>query len=273
MSVERSDVLDAVDALSLPTSTKVVSHSDDGQALCTPVCPDHVHTHTRRVEHESLLDQLEAAIRETMAARPGGGASLAHTRGMLDSDALFLFSRISSTISEWAFAVGAHHRGAPASVLRAWFVAWGQSEHPEESERISVMLMRRWAERIRATLDPHDEQTIEEPCPDAECPQGRDEYTGRAVWWNRQTGTAQTNPLVVMYRKDDGREMVDKARARCRACGTEWSARALAWELEQAAPPAPVQCPECRDGKPGNCNGWTLDADDNEIACSTNRSQ
>lgn len=28
-------------------------------------------------------------------------------------------------------------------------------------------------------------------------------------------------------------------------------------------------CPECAQGKTGNCIGWTLDADDNEVACET----
>jgi hypothetical protein len=31
----------------------------------------------------------------------------------------------------------------------------------------------------------------------------------------------------------------------------------------------PNTCPECAQGKPGNCIGWTLDADDNEVPCST----
>jgi hypothetical protein len=26
-------------------------------------------------------------------------------------------------------------------------------------------------------------------------------------------------------------------------------------------------CPECRDGKPWNCTGWTLDDNDNEVPC------
>jgi hypothetical protein len=28
-------------------------------------------------------------------------------------------------------------------------------------------------------------------------------------------------------------------------------------------------CPECAQGKPRNCIGWTLDANDNEVRCST----
>lgn len=31
----------------------------------------------------------------------------------------------------------------------------------------------------------------------------------------------------------------------------------------------PTLCPECAQGKPTNCIGWTLDADDNEVACAT----
>lgn len=29
----------------------------------------------------------------------------------------------------------------------------------------------------------------------------------------------------------------------------------------------PPRCPECISGKHGNCTGWTLDEDDNEIDC------
>ena len=30
-----------------------------------------------------------------------------------------------------------------------------------------------------------------------------------------------------------------------------------------------MKCPECAQGKPRNCIGWTLDENDNEVPCST----
>lgn len=38
------------------------------------------------------------------------------------------------------------------------------------------------------------------------------------------------------------------------------------WALDPITPE--VLCPECVQGKTGNCIGWTLDADDNEVACA-----
>lgn len=35
----------------------------------------------------------------------------------------------------------------------------------------------------------------------------------------------------------------------------------------------PTRCPECRDGKPRNCTGWTLNSVDEEIPCATQREQ
>jgi hypothetical protein len=233
----RIDLLNAVDALTVGTRTKVIHHSSDGDVHCTSECVEGQHTHISTAVQAPLLTQLNDAIRETMSARPGGGASLAHTRGMLDSDALYLFSRIASTISDWAYQLDVPHRATPVEMLRAWYVKRNESEHDDASDRFLTKVLRGWEGQINATLDPSEEQTLEEPCPNPDCPQGVDEHTGRPIWWNRQTRTSQTNPLIVSYRKDEPAKLVDNARARCRACGTEWSARALAWELERAAVP------------------------------------
>ncbi len=39
--------------------------------------------------------------------------------------------------------------------------------------------------------------------------------------------------------------------------------------LELANRPKPLLCPECVQGKPGNCHGQTLDAADNWVPCAT----
>jgi hypothetical protein len=185
-----------------------------------------------RVPQEPLLVQLEAAIREAMASTQGDQTSK-HTRGIIDGDALYLFTRISSQISDWAFAVGAPHRGSPVELLRSWFVAWCQSIRGDAEDAFRTAVLRKWEASIRAKLDPLDEKILPDPCPNPECVQGFDEHTGRPVWWDRATREARLFPLVVSYRRDDGPQMVERARVRCRACGASWSARELQWVLER----------------------------------------
>jgi hypothetical protein len=242
----RSDLLDAVDALTVGSRTKVIHHSTDGAALCTPECPVEPHTHTSVVENDSLLTQLDAAIRETFSDRPGGASSLAHTRGMLDSTALFLFTRISSQIADWARMVGVPHRGNPSDMLRAWYVAWSV-DHDVEADRPRASMLRSWAGQIVAALDPEETIQRKDRCPNPECVQGTDRFTGHPTWWDRSAREERLFPLIVTYRPgstdpEESSELapsaqaaVNAAVARCRACGTEWTARALAWELERAA--------------------------------------
>ncbi len=237
----RSDLLGAVDALTLPTRTKVIHHSTDGAALCTTECSGEPHTHTSTVENDSLLTQLDAAIRETFSDRPGSASSLAHTRGVLDSTALFLFMRIYSQITDWARAAGAPHRETPAESLRAWYVV-----RDEEQDAARARILRGWAAQIVAALDPEETIQRKERCPEPDCVQGTDPLTGHPTWWDRGAREERLFPLIVTYRPGasdgDGSELapsvqaaVNAAVARCRACGTEWTARALAWELERVS--------------------------------------
>ena len=204
---------EAVDALTNPTYTKV---DQDGRIT--------------RLEHPPLLDQLHTAIREAMAATQGDQTSK-HTRGVLDVDALHLFTVIASQISGWAYQAGAPHRGTPAATLRAWFVVWCQSVREPAADRFHRAVLTRWAGQIRSKLDPPDEKILPYPCPHPECVQGFD--AGRPVWWDRSAREARLFPLVVTYRRDDGPRLVENARARCRACGASWSVRELQYELEQ----------------------------------------
>lgn len=244
----RADLLAAVDALTVGTRTKVIHHSDDGVALCTDGCPATAHTHTSVVEHDSLLAQLEAAILGEMSTLNGSASSLAHTRGVLDSTALYLCTRIASQIADWARMAGAPHRGAPAETLRAWYVVWAAGEQEPGADRAKASMLNGWAGQIASTLDPEETIQRKEPCPNPECVQGVDPLTGRATWWDRNSREQRLFPLILTYRPgatdpDDAQgelspsvqASIEAATARCRACGTEWTARALAWELEQAA--------------------------------------
>lgn len=62
---------------------------------------------------------------------------------------------------------------------------------------------------------------------------------------------------------------LDELRGRDLACWCPLDQPCHADALLALANPPSVVCPECAQGKTGNCIGWTLDADDNEVACAT----
>lgn len=210
-----SELLDAVDALTLP----IIDRVPHGEGVAI-------------VSQAPLLEQLDAAIRGQMATTAGGAATLISARGVLDSEALFQMVRITSQIKDWCRSVSVETRAEPVDLLRSWYVAYAASNPEEAGERFYTGQLRKWRALIEDKLDPANEQLLPEPCPNPECPQGVDERTGRPIWWDPRTREPQTDPLVIRYRKSDGADIVNKARARCRACGQEWSVRELAWEIE-----------------------------------------
>ena len=199
---------EAVDELTLPTFVKV-SQEVDGRERVT------------RVEHAPLLTQLETSIRETIASREGTGASQKHARGLLDPDALYQFTLISTTVREWCRMAGAPARKDPAAALRGWHAQVLAQDIPRPWYTTQL---RRWAGTIRAVVNPNRELTITAPCPSC-----------GGTRWNNQDGDEANHPVVVSYRPDDT-DILRTATARCRACGTEWrglnALRALAFELE-----------------------------------------
>ena len=241
-----NDLLAAVDALSKPTHTDVKQprYKTLTDAEGRPQVDDNGTvrreengTRNTRLEQPPLLDLMDAAVRGELNTVEGGGESLKFTRGMLDSDALFQLMRISSAIRDWAQASDAPRRHTLAGQLRAWYVAYTETEQPEAAIRFRVRVLDGWANLIREKIDPHDEYIQPDPCPNPECAQGVDELTGRPTLFDQKTRERYTDPLVITFRRSDGAEMVNNARARCRACGMTWTVRALAWELEHGATP------------------------------------
>lgn len=216
-----TELLEAVDALTLPIVLHITQETDEGDKAAT-------------VEQPSLLEQLDGAIRGQMATTTGGTASLPNTRGVLDSDALFHMVKITSQIRDWCRMSGVERREDPGEALRAWYVAHAAYGHEDATNRFYIRTLHGWRALIEDKLDPANEQLLPEPCPNPECPQGTDEKTRRPTWFDPKTREAYTDPLVIRYRKADGADIVNKARARCRACGSEWSVRELAWEIEKA---------------------------------------
>lgn len=238
-----NDLLSAVDSLTLPVKVRVTQDllvtrtQPDGRPAVdgkgNPV-RDRKGTQTVTVEHDPLLVQLEDAIREAMATVAGDAASLKSTRGMIDAEALYQFTRISTTVRDWSRMAGAPRRDTISDQLRAWYVTWTQEEREESHIAFRLRMLNSWAGLIRDKLDPHDEYVQPGRCPMPDCPQGTDPITGKATWFDPRSQEERTDPLVVMFRRTDGPMMVLKAKARCKACGTVWSVRELAWALEQA---------------------------------------
>jgi hypothetical protein len=80
----------------------------------------------RTVELPPLLIQLRDAIAGSIGI--GGSGSLANERNMLDGDALYRFSLISSTIGDWARMAGSTAaKNDPVATLQSWYVAYTQS--------------------------------------------------------------------------------------------------------------------------------------------------
>lgn len=216
---ELNDILDAVDALSRPVHVRVTQEIPKGKQVI-------------QIEHPPLLEQLEAAIRGEMNSAAGSSESLPSTRGMLNADALYAFTRITAMIRDWSHMVHAPRRDTITEQLRAWFVVFSQTD---KDGAFQLRVMRGWKSLIEATLDPPDELVHPDACPNPECPQEVDEYTGRPTWWDSKMRERRTDPLVTHFRRTDREHVVENAVSRCRACGTVWSARALQYELEQVA--------------------------------------
>lgn len=228
----RFELLDAVDVLAKP-STETVRQRVPGNMspLCDPECPVAPHTHNGTVTHDPLLVQMEAVMRGQMTTTDGTGQSLAFTRGMLDSTALMHMTRITAMIRDWARTAGAPRRSDAATQLQAWYVAYMRTPHEPASEAFYIGKLRGWADLIRDHIE-IVEAPLPDPCPHPACTQGFDPVTGRAVWWDARLREWCTNPLVLTYRPTDGAEAFQNATARCRACGTTWTGRDLASDLE-----------------------------------------
>lgn len=208
---ERPDLLlEAVLALTQPVRRKVIQED-----LSRPSG-----TKTTTIELPSLLEQMDAAIRGTMG---GAGGTLPSERNLLDSDALFKMIKISSTVADWARAVGAAvHRRDAGRTLKGWYITYSQGQTRLEADRFHIKKLTGWAVQIEAKLDPPRIKDLPDPCP----------VCGASTWWLASTRSEYPRPLVIEYRPT-GPDMIREARALCRACEHVWGVRELAWELEQ----------------------------------------
>lgn len=209
MTYHPNDLLQAVDALTLEVRepvTRVINGT----------------TRTERVTHPPLLVQLEEAIHGSMRSGSGASSNLPGTAIPLDGDALYQFTIISSQIGDWCRMVGVPHRQRPVDGLRAWHAHTLTDRDTDRSWHVGAL--RAWAGMIRSMLNPPRTLELTLPCP--EC---------SATQWANDDGDAGPHPLIVTYRPDDT-DVFRTARARCRACGSEWvgitALRSLAFDLE-----------------------------------------
>lgn len=193
-----SDLLEAVDALTKPTRTKVIQ--DDGTVAI--------------IVQDSLLTQLEAAIRSSMGGSTGG-ASLPSEGSPLDVGALFESVKITAAIGDWCRIEKVQPIRESTPDLLAWHAAY--IGRPHDSDDFYVKQLNGWVRKITAMFDRPREKDLPDPCPTC----------GAKSWW--RDGAEYYRPLVVKYRPDDP---VGSATALCRACEKAWSARELAYELE-----------------------------------------
>lgn len=172
------------------------------------------------IELPSLLGQMLEAIRSSMGGSTSG-ASLAHERSILDDDALFKMMRIASEIRGWCVAAKLVPTGDAGDDLRAWYVYTLAHPLTVEGETYRIKRMGGWAGQIRAKIDPWREKDLPDACP----------VCGATDWW--RDGERYYRPLIVRY-KPSGPDMVQQAKAMCRACEQVWNVRELAYAIEQA---------------------------------------
>lgn len=206
-------LLEAVQGLTRPVVTKVIQDGPVGSGLAG--------THVAKVSQTPLLTQLEEAIRGTIGI--GGSGSLARERNMLDADALHRFSVISSQIREWALAVGAEvHKGDAVRTLESWYRQYVM--YPRDTEQFYTGQLLAWAAQITEKLNPKRVWDMPDACP----------ACGAASWVNPADGLPYLRPLVIEY-EESGPNLIQEARALCRACAKVWGVRDLAWDLERVA--------------------------------------
>jgi hypothetical protein len=214
-----TNLLDAVDALTHPVlhpHVQDILDADTGKK---------VGTQRINVELPSLLTQLEEAIRADMGGSSKGAGDPAW-RVLIDGDALYKFAQVTTQIQSWCQLLGIRPSRAPQNIaadLRAWYVEFMTKPAREGATEFHERKLWDWVTMIQGKLDPAREQDLPDRCPSCDA----------AEWWDPKTAERYPRPLVIRYRQSFDGSVVQRAKAQCRACGEQWGARELAYELEQ----------------------------------------
>lgn len=206
-------LLEAVDALTLPTNTRVVQEDGDK-------------TVTNFVHHEALLTQLENAISSTIGAGAGRAMTTKWALNVLDSDALYQFTIISSTIRDWCRLAGAGRHAHPTDGLRAWYTTRLPLDDDTRAieDPFHLATLHKWAAIIRAKLNPSRSLEITAACPIC-----------HSETWTDSDGSTYRHPIKVTYHDQDP-DILATAQALCRACERVWRGshqlRELRWDVD-----------------------------------------
>lgn len=201
MTENRTDLLTAVQALTRPQVEHFTQKDDDGGLV-------KIHS----IEHACLLDELAAAVNPS-TNKSAGSASMASTRNLIDSDALFEWSKMSAAIGGWCRIVGVTPTRNRVHDLDAWYVRFTAIPHLDDNDiewyRIEL---RRWANLIRNMLEPPKRFELTTPCP-----------VCKSDTWVNPDGETVRHPILVQYRvSPEGAPVKPSARCRNEDCDAEW---------------------------------------------------
>jgi len=134
-----------------------------------------------------LLVELDWAISGTLGRDAASKVASAFERNILDSDALFEFMKITSSISSWCRLVGVTPTKVPVDDLDSWHGAFtGRSSDGYLSQ------LQEWERIILAKLDPVRTVEITDACPVCE-----------SSAWQDADGVWHPRPVVVQYRRSN----------------------------------------------------------------------
>lgn len=271
MTKTENELLDAVDALTLPRTTKIPQANEAG-IWCIS-----------EVEHTARLAHLRAAIVGGIGSHAGGSGE---DRLPFDAGALALYTEIESAVSAWYVSLtGKSVHLLPETTLRQWYLAFDNAyragQVPDEERFVRTQLLGRWAKQIDGKFEPRKRieltVTIREPVMVPVVRYRADENGYRVpVTLRNEDGTPQlrqklhyrtkepltrvverrpaTCPeckentahdpktgdkilaLILEYR-DESFRTVEHATITCRSCEATWEGgpgcRAVSWEIEQ----------------------------------------
>ena len=219
-----SDLLTAVDALTLPSVVKVKQSDSDREWT----------TECRQVP---LLVQLEAAVAGGIGSH--AGSSPARERMPIDAGALELMGQIEGVVSGWYWSVPNVRLKVDLSTrLRVWYVHHANQVRAGKigaaDDVKTTRMVEGWVSQIRGMFDPPIRLELTEVVGGQSVPVACPEC-GERFAFDPNTGDRVT-AVVVEYR-ELGEETLDRAVGSCRACSAVWRGRAalrgLRWLLDE----------------------------------------
>lgn len=199
---EPPTLLDAVDALTLPTTVKVI------QGPGKPTV----------ITHQPLLTQLQAAV--AAGTDRSSNASPARERMPLNAEAMRIEGEVSGELTRWQLRQSGSIRfDTLAGRLRSWYAVYIGAVRSEHTDLQYERILTGWHKEIMAMFDPPTRLEITAPCP----------LCDARVWFEPQTGN-QVTAVVVEY-MEVGAATLEKASGLCRACGVVWKGSSALREL------------------------------------------